>query len=92
MAAVVTPGQAPGSDSYRAKRSEALPKTSLFGSPLEIQNKENATSDIDPSAVHFPSAPQVKGPGQRFTLPDDIKNQLPGSFKGDIVIFQQIYY
>ncbi|KAL4240842.1 hypothetical protein ACF0H5_001629 [Mactra antiquata] len=69
------------SDSNRARRTEAMPKASLFGSLLEMQSEEGLKSvrEIDPKTVKVPKTPTGKGPGQRFTLPEDAKNQLPGA-------------
>jgi len=66
--------------SHRARRTEAMPKVSLFGSSLEILNEESAQSvrDLEPSKVPLPRTPGGKGPGQRFCLPEDVKRKLPG--------------
>lgn len=77
MAAADVAGQALGSEPHRAKRTEAMPKNSLFGSLLERQD-ENTLKEFNPATVRFVKTPPVKGPGQRFTLPEDVKNQLPG--------------
>lgn len=58
-----------------------MPKASLFGSLLEMQTEETARSvrDLDPATVQIPKTPGGKGPGQRFTLPEEVKKQLPGA-------------
>lgn len=68
-------------DSCRVRRTEAMPKASLFGSILEIQDKEGANSlqALDPRSTKVPKTPTGKGPGQKFSLPEDIKQQLPGA-------------
>lgn len=82
MATVAIGGTAQaGPYSNRTKRTEAMPKASLFGSLLEMQSEEDSKTikDIDPKTVRVPKTPTGKGPGQRFTLSEDVKNQLPGS-------------
>lgn len=68
-------------DSHRARRTEAMPKSSLFGSILEMQTEEGIRSarDLDPGSVNLPKTPTGKGAGQRFRLPDEVKRQLPGA-------------
>lgn len=66
-------------EGYSSKRTEAVPKTSLFGSSLEIQDGENTRRlrEIDPTKI--PKTPPVKGKGLKFELPPEVKKQLPGS-------------
>lgn len=68
-------------DSYKPRRTEAMPKASLFGSLLELQTEESARSvrELDLSSVKLPKTPTGKGAGQRFTLPEEAKRQLPGT-------------
>lgn len=68
-------------DSYRVRRTEARPKASLFGSLLEMQTDESAKSvrEMDPNSIKLPKTPTGKGPGQRFTLPEEAKRHLPGA-------------
>lgn len=80
MAAVAVEGKAVGLDSYTVKRTEAMPKTTLFGSSLERPDEETARSvrELDLSTVTVPRTPGGKGAGQKFTLPEEMKRQLPG--------------
>jgi hypothetical protein len=68
-------------DSHRARRTEAMPKSSLFGSILEMQTEEGMKSarELDLHSVKLPKTPTGKGAGQKFRLPDDVKKQLPGT-------------
>ena len=68
-------------DSHRARRTEAMPKSTLFGSLLEMQTEEGLRSaqELDPRSVKLPRTPTGKGAGQRFTLPEEVKKQLPGT-------------
>ncbi|XP_053393125.1 uncharacterized protein LOC123562340 [Mercenaria mercenaria] len=68
-------------DSHQARRTEAMPKSTLFGSILELQTEEGAKSarELDLSSVKVPKTPTGKGAGQRFTLPEEVKKQLPGA-------------
>lgn len=68
-------------DTIRARRTEAMPKASLFGSLLEMRTEEGDRylEDLDPHQTRPPKTPPSKGPGQRFTLPEDVKKQLPGA-------------
>ncbi|KAH3871201.1 uncharacterized protein LOC127868439 isoform X2 [Dreissena polymorpha] len=81
MAAVAVGGKAVCLDSYRAKRTEAMPKTTLFGSSLERPDENTARSvrEMDLSTVTVPRTPGGKGAGQKFTLPEELKRQLPGA-------------
>ena len=67
-------------DSYRARRTEAMPKHSLFGSSLEIQDEQVAQQlqNIDPKTTRVPKTPTPRGPGLKFVLPEDVKENLPG--------------
>jgi len=64
---------------FTTKRSEAMPKATLFGSSLEIQDDDNARSvrSLDPNKVKLPRTPPVKGKGQQFVLPEEVKRGLP---------------
>ena len=57
-----------------------MPKHSLFGSALEIQDETGARQleNLDPKTVRVPKTPTPRGPGQRFVLSDDVKENLPG--------------
>lgn len=68
-------------DSYRARRTEAMPKHSLFGSSLEIQDEQVAQQlqNIDPKTTRVPKTPTPRGPGLKFVLPEDVKENLPGA-------------
>jgi len=77
MATAVVDAHASGSESCRATRTGALPKRSLFGSMLEIQD-ENMVKGFQVDSVPVTKEHTVKGPGLRFQLPDDVKKTLPG--------------
>ncbi|XP_052818976.1 uncharacterized protein LOC128244891 isoform X2 [Mya arenaria] len=70
-----------GADSNRSRRTEAMPKVSLFGSSLEMLPEETARSvrGLDPSKISVPRTPGGKGPGQKFSLPEDVRKQLPAA-------------
>ena len=57
-----------------------MPKHSLFGSSLEIQDETGARQldHLDPKTARVPKTPTPRGPGQKFVLPDDVKENLPG--------------
>lgn len=78
MATAVVASQEMGTDTRRAKRSQAMPTSSLFGSLLEIQD-ENAVKDFQLTSVPVFKTHTEKGRGIRFTLPDDVRKQLPGT-------------
>ena len=65
-----------------SRRTDAMPKTSLFGSALEIQDEEKASSirSFDPTKVKLPRTPPAKGKGQQFELPEEVKRGLPRKY------------
>jgi len=68
-------------NAYTSRRTEAQPKTTLFGSALEIQSEESARrmKALDVSKLEVPKTPPVRGTGLRFTLPEEVKKGLPGA-------------
>ena len=80
MATAVEAQRADPKNAYRAKRTEAMPKQSLFGSSLEIQDEKIAQQlqNLDPRTVRIPKTPTPRGPGHRFVLPEDVKENLEG--------------
>ena len=80
MAAVVETQRENRRNAYRAKRTEAMPKHSLFGSALEIQDETGSQQlqNLDPKTVRVPKTPTPRGPGHRFVLPEDVKGNLEG--------------
>jgi hypothetical protein len=83
--AAIEAGPPPSAGShYSARKSQALPKHSLFGCNLEIHSKEEELA----LKGHDMSALDAKRTQERWlkqnkyvpSLPENVKNQLPGMF------------
>ncbi|CAH1775212.1 unnamed protein product [Owenia fusiformis] len=68
---------------FRAKRTEAMPKNSLFGSILEHRSKQELedAKNIDLNAVQFDDYKPTKRPPKQWTVPEHIK--VNHRFAGD---------